>query len=990
MYLNCHSYYSLKYGLLSPHQLVNRAAQLGITHLALTDINNTSCMIEFITTCRSHGINPVAGIEFRQDDQFYYLGIAKSSRGFTALNEFLNQHLVDAKPLPLQAPCLPDVFIIYDGANLPVTNLKEYEFAGIRPEQVNRLRQITRAVSPDRLVAWLPVTIDSPAAWNTHRLLRCIANNTLSVRMESDRCCQPTEHFMTDEVLQQIYLPHPALLLRTRQLLESCSCDMEGTSTRNRQHFLQDEVADFRCLTRLARRGLQERYRNPGSRHRIRLDEELRMIRKLRFASYFLITWDIVRYARSRKYRHVGRGSGANSLVAYSLYITDVDPIALNLYFERFINPHRPEPPDFDLDFCWDERDEILHYVRKTHGADRVGLLASYQTFKGKSVVRELGKVYGLTRREIDLMVEQPLARGKHHPMAEVLFREGRHLLTLPSHLSFHSGGIVVTEEPLSQITASQMMPRGLPVLHIDMHHAAAWGLHKFDILSQRGTGHIKEALTLVASRYRRLPDISDMEMISADKKTLSLLQTDGACIGCFYIESPAMRGLLAKVPCRNYLDLVAVSSIIRPGVAKSGMMQEYIRRFHDPALIGYAHPQLASLLEETLGIMVYQEDVMKVVHQLAGFDLYESDLLRRLMTGKKKTEQNLHFLQKKFFCNCLERGVNQEVIRLLWHQIESFSGYSFSKAHSATYAAESLQSLYLKAHYPLEFMVAVIDNKGGFYPTEVYVRELVRLGARVEPPCINRSSWLTRLEGDRVFLGFSLIKGLQQRTGDAILRLRSAGKAVVRLNQIADRIDPAQLDLLIAIGDFRQGGKPRRALLFERLLGTKPSFREQLALFGDDSPGYSPDEPEDPLDQSLAELKLLGFPIRNPFIFFREERLPHIMQKEMRHYSGCRVRMYGYYVIEKPVTTEGGQHMGFTTWIDEELSFFDTVHFPGVYAAFSLRGRGYYRIEGTVVLEYGYPLLQVSLCQAVLLVEELVREGPSLSDYHYLRFKNG
>ncbi len=990
MYLNCHSYYSLKYGLLSPQQLVNRAAQLGVTHLSLTDINNTSCMIEFITTCRSHGISPVAGIEFRQDDQFYYLGIAKNSRGFNALNEFLNRHLVDDRPLPPQAPDLPDVYFVYDGANLPFTNLGENEFAGIRPEQVNRLRQITRSVSPDRLVAWLPVTIDSPIAWNTHRLLRCIANNALSARMESDSCCQPTEHFVPAEVLQQIFQPFPALLLRARQILESCSCDMEGATTRNRRHFLQDEGKDFRFLTQLARRGLQQRYHKPGSWHRTRLDEELRMIRKLRFASYFLITWDLVRFARSRKYRHVGRGSGANSLVAYCLYITDVDPIALNLYFERFINPHRAEPPDFDLDFCWDERDEILHYARRAHGADRVGLLASYQTFKGKSVVRELGKVYGLTRREIDLMVEQPLARNKHHPMADVLFREGRQLLTLPSHLSFHSGGIVVSEEPLSQITASQMMPRGLPVLHIDMQHAAAWGLQKFDILSQRGTGHIKEALTLVASRYHQQPDITDMEMIAADQRTLSLLQTDGACIGCFYIESPAMRGLLAKVPCRNYLDLVAVSSIIRPGVAKSGMMQEYIRRFHDPELIGYAHPQLASLLEETLGIMVYQEDVMKVVHHLAGFDLYESDLLRRLMTGKKKTEQDLQFLQKKFFHNCLERGVSLEVTRLLWLQIESFSGYSFSKAHSATYAAESLQSLYLKAHYPLEFMVAVINNQGGFYPTEVYVRELVRLGAQVEPPCINRSSWLTRLEGDRVFLGFSLIKGLQQRTGDAILRLRSAGKAVVRLSQVADRIDPAQLDLLIATGALRQCSKPRRALLFERLLGTKPSFREQLALFGDDSPRYSPDEPEDPLDQSLSELKLLGFPIGNPFIFLRGERLPHILKKDMRHHEGCRVRMYGYLVIDKPVTTEGGQHMGFTTWIDEELSFFDTVHFPGVYAAFSLRGRGYYCIEGIVVVEYGYPLLQVSLCQAVLLVEELVREGHSLSDYHYLRFRYG
>ncbi len=990
MYFNCHSYFSLKYGLLSPQQLVQRASGLGLSHLALTDINNTSSMIEFVSQCRSKGINPVAGIEFRQDNRLLYIALARNRQGFANLNRLLNLYMVDGRPLPTVAPDLSDVYLIYDCENLPPQPLKDHEFAGVTPIQVTRLNKIVGSLPRTRLVAWLPVTLGDVNGWETHQLLRSIAGNTLRTKLELRQCCQPTEYFRDTTVLQQIYRPYPELLSRAQELLETCSFELPKITRYNRQHFLKTPGDDRQLLINLARKGLHERYSQQGSTHRNRLEQELLMIQKLQFEAYFLITWDIVRFARSRQYRHVGRGSGANSLVAYCLYITDVDPIALDLYFERFINPFRPVAPDFDLDFCWDERDDVLRYVQQFYGHDKVGLLASYQLFKGKSVVRELGKVYGLTRREIDLIVQQPLAREKHHPVAEVIFREGRNILGLPSHLSIHTGGIVVAEGPLSDLTASQMMPKGFPILQTDMHHAAQWGLHKFDLLSQRGTGHIKTAMDLIATRHRMRPDIHKMEMIGRDEKTIRMLQTPGACIGCFYIESPAMRGLLAKVPCRNYLDLVAVSSIIRPGVAKSGMMQEYIERFHNPARVKHLHPKLADLLKETLGIMIYQEDVMKVVHHLAGFDLNECDLLRRLMTGKKKSEDDLTHLRARFLGNCRKSGIQPRVASEVWRQVESFSGYSFCKAHSATYAAESMQSLYLKAHYPLEFMVAVINNEGGFYPKEVYVRELIRLGAEVEPPCINQSSWLTRLEGKKVFLGFNLIKGLHLQTGQEILNLRSRYQSITRLSQVISEIKPGQLDLLIEVGAFRSLGQTRSSLLFERVLMGKDGHYRQLGLFSEKVYQHRGDLPDNQMTQSLAELRLLGFTLANPFTLLHQQETTHILQREMLHYLGWQVRMVGYYIIEKPVTTEGGHHMCFVTWMDAELEFFDSVHFPGVLAAFPIRGSGFYVLEGKVLSEHGYPSLMVSSCEPLLLLKQLDQAGNILSDYHYLYLQNG
>ncbi|HMP94348.1 MAG TPA: DNA polymerase III subunit alpha, partial [Phnomibacter sp.] len=288
--------------------------------------------------------------------------------------------------------------------------------------------------------------------------------------------------------------------------------------------------------------------------------------------------------------------------------------------------------------------------------------------------------------------------------------------------------------------------------------------------------------------------------------------------IGCFYIESPAMRQLLKKLRCEDYITLVAASSIIRPGVSQSGMMKQYIYRFHHPDKFTYLHPKMEELLKETYGVMVYQEDVIKVAHHFAGLDMGEADILRRAMSGKYRGKKEIMRIRETFFANCKQRGYPDDIAAEVWRQIESFSGYSFSKAHSASFAVESYQSLYLKTYYPLEFMVAVINNFGGFYNTELYFHELKRAGGRVHAPCINQSEVLTSIQGREVYIGLIHLQGLQNELQEQIVQQRQEQGPYQSLHAFMERtaIGPEQLNLLIRVGALRFTGKTKKELLWE------------------------------------------------------------------------------------------------------------------------------------------------------------------------------
>ncbi len=981
MYLNCHTYYSLKYGTLSPPQLVEAAAQRGVDTLVLTDINNTSCAHSFIKECHKHNIKAVIGIEFRRaqrqtdesdevnvfsikDSRFAYLGIARNKEGWRELNAHLSHYSMRNTPLPEAAPQFEHAYVIYRKLPKPIDELRANEFIGVMPGEVNHLFSSYLKDYQHKLVVFAPVTFLNKEGYKTHKLLRCIDLNIVIGKLSSAHCAKASEHFYKPGELEGIFSQYPRILENTRKLLADCSIEMHETSLNNRQTFTGSRAGDMKLLRKLALNGCIRRFGERNRQAMERTEKELRIIDKLGFAAYFLITWDIVRYAQTAGYHHVGRGSGANSIVAFNLYITDVDPMDLDLYFERFINPHRSSPPDFDIDFSWDERDDVVDYVFKRYGREHTALLATYNTFKGKSIIRELGKVFGLPKADIDIIVNEPHATDKHHSFARYIFHFGKLIEGFPNYLSIHAGGILISEESLFYHTAIQMMPKGFPITHFDMYGAEDLSFHKYDILSQRGLGHIKDAVKLIASNQGKAVDIHDVEKIKQDMNVRRQLKS-GQCIGCFYIESPAMRGLLTKLRCDNYVQLVAASSIIRPGVAKSGMMREYIHRFHHPESFTYIHPVFEEHLGETYGVMVYQEDVMKIVHHFAGLELDESDVLRRIMTGKKKNSDTFTRLREKYFRNCKKRAYPDTLAEEVWRQIASFSGYSFCKAHSASFAVESFQSLYLKTYFPKEFMVAVINNFGGFYSTELYVHEARMCGARIEAPCINHSQYLTHIYGDEIYIGFVHVAQLEKRLVVKILNERADNGDFQGLNDFVSRIDipKEQLEILIRVGAFRFTGMNKYELMWEKNAVHNPEIKvaHNVQLFGMEHEDYElPIMEESRFEQAFDEIELLGFPLCSPFDLLETDFRGNVTADELVNNIGRKRQMVGYFVTRKNVTTVNRKLMNFGTWIDCNGKFFDTTHFPPSLARYPFKGKGCYLITGTVVEDFGFPSLEV------------------------------
>lgn len=947
---------------------MSKAVSLGVRSIALTDWNCTSGAIDFLQACSENGIHGVIGAEYRNGDELCYMGFARSILGLRQLNESINEITVLRRTPSPRAPELSDVFFVYPlGSNVAV-DLGPMEYVGVMPHQIHLWKRHPLSAR-HRGVAWWPVTLANSADYEYHKMLRAIDLNILFNQVNHAHTCLDWELMCSPSLLSMRYSTCPSLLEQAQQLLHVCDISWQQLLGANIRK-LRNGDQDMQKLQRLAESGLALRYGKPNSQINARLQTELDLIYRLSYQTYFLIAYDIVLFARRMKYPHVGRGSGANSLVAYCLFITNVDPIRHNLYIERFINEHRPEPPDFDIDFSWEHRDEVIKYVLSRHGPEHVGLLCTYTCFKGKSTVREIGKALGLSKKEIDTILARPLDRNRHHPLADKIFEIGRRILQFPRHYNMHVGGVVVMDQPASSIVASEMMPKGFPVLQIDMHQAAKWRLHKLDILSQRGIAHIAEAASLVFARYGVEIDMENIDLISRDEATLDLLQSTRSKVGCFYIESPAMRGLLAKLQCKNYEELVAASSIIRPGVAKSGMMSEYIKRHRGTSQISYAHPSMQRILHDTYGIMVYQEDVMLVVRDLAGMDLSDGDTLRRLMTGKDKSVEKLEYLRSKFVQGCRSHDVPSSTAKEVWRQIKSFSGYAFCKAHSATYAAESMQSLFLKAHYPIEFLVSVINNMGGFYETQVYVWELMKIGVDVQGPCISQSGWLTRIADNKVvYLGLRWIKGLTRHTARRLadIRMNDSKLEIADIHDLSD----AQLDLLIRSGACRSlNMEPERLQLAIRVMRRKT--RGQLALFTDTKPSF---QVEVSKRSRICQYQIMGLWTLNPhtvFDFCLPASIVPVHQKEMNLWHGKQIWMLGYYITEKHVTTPSGRHMSFVTWLDKNLDHFDSVHFPDIFEKHSAEHKGFYLLKGKVVVEWGYAMLHVLFAQSVLPKEEM------------------
>ncbi|MBK6946054.1 MAG: DNA polymerase III subunit alpha [Flavobacteriales bacterium] len=1012
MLLNTHSWFSLNYGVLSPEQVLQEAHDLGLQQVALTDVNCTAGWSDLFRLADKYKVRPLAGIEFKRGARTLYIGIARNNLGLHQLAGLLTDELLDDMPLPERAPEMPDAFIIYPfGApNIP-EKPRPNEYIGIRPNDVNRLRFSPFIRHKEHLLALATATFRSDPLlakrdFNVHRLKRAVDTNMLLSTTPPEHVAASTNRFLSEEQLCAAFADVPELVWNTRRLIDQCDVHFAHGKSKNRRTWSSDASADLELLRQETQAGIVRRFGTPSQAVLDRVHRELTVIAQKDFVSYFLINWDLIRFAKNKGFFHVGRGSGANSLVAYCLGITDVDPIELDLYFERFINPSRSSPPDFDLDFSWKDRDQVTQYLFDKYGADRrVALLATYSTYQRRAVIRELGKVFGLPPDDIHALANEGRMHSQwvgrhanamdksagpvveHDRIVRTIMRYSEHFIEHPHHLSIHVGGVLISEKPLTHYTALRMPPKGFATTQFSMLEAEDLGLYKFDILSQRGLGHIRDAVELVEkneefrmeneecrmtavadpastwspqdsqsvdsssleilhssfpqgshsvdhstfsilnSPFRpKAVDIHAIEQFKHDPKIKELLRT-GDTIGCFYVESPAMRMLLKKLGVQDYLTLVAASSIIRPGVAQSGMMREYILRHRDPERRKQAHPAMYTIMPDTYGVMVYQEDVIKVAHLYAGLSLAEADILRRGMSGKYRSREEFQRVKDRFFSNCKRKGYPDHESAEIWRQIESFAGYSFAKGHSASYAVESYQSLYLKAYHPLEFMVAVANNFGGFYHTEFYLHEARRGGAVIEAPCVNRSDELCKLDRLRrnekckmknlecrtrttedlaaidspvisadheqsahsienssfsirhspfreaaVFLGLQNIKSLNTETVNTVLNERRRNGPFADLPDLLHRvhIHVEQARMLIRVGAFRFTGRSKPQLLWDLTLlhpGAKKTDHTNDLFITEPPKTRLPKLQHFDLADAYDELELLGFPLCDPFI---------------------------------------------------------------------------------------------------------------------------
>ncbi|WP_422082211.1 DNA polymerase III subunit alpha [Ulvibacterium sp.] len=960
----------MRFGTFSELDLLQLAQQNHIKQLVLTDINTTSACLNFVRKAPEYDVRPILGIDFRNGVDPCFLGIAKNNAGYQELNAFLSHHLQNDLEIPQHAPVFKNAFVVYPFETVLLNEQHEFlenEFIGISIKTLRRLPFSRLSKLRDKLVVQQPVTFRNKRDFNAHRLLRAIDNNVLLSKLPETEVADADERMFPIRNLAKAFSEYTHVLENTERLLKACSIRFDFSKSRKPQNlraFTNSIEEDERLIEKLCDEGLPYRYPKMDKSVRERLKKELEVIKKMGFVSYFLINWNIVSHARERGFYYVGRGSGANSIVAYLLRITDVDPMNLDLYFERFINLYRANPPDFDIDFSWRDREEMTQYIFDRF--DHVALVGTYVTFKRKGVVRELGKVFGLPKEEIDILSEGHYSLSQLDSASRLVLKYGELIQGMPNYLSVHASGLLISERPLDYFSATFLPPKGFAVTQFDMVIAEDVGLYKFDILAQRGLGKIKDTLAIVAQNQPEKAnfDIHDVKAFFKDPVINNLIKT-AQCMGCFYVESPAMRMLLKKLEVDNYLGLVAASSIIRPGVAKSGMMREYILRHrHEGRAQEKAHPVMLDIMPDTYGVMVYQEDVIKVAHHFAGLNLGEADVLRRGMSGKFRSREEFQKVKHKFISNCRKKGYQDVLIFEIWNQVASFAGYAFAKGHSASYAVESYQSLFLRAYFPLEFMVAVLNNGGGFYRSEFYVHEARMMGATIHPPCINQSQIANCIYGKHIYLGMMYLRDLERQVMERIVKERITNGLFSSLEDFLDRvtISVEQLSILIRIDAFRFTGINKHQILWKAYLTLSRNPRvDHPKLFPPARQNFRiPQLDTTFLETAFEQWELLGFCLCSPFELLKEPPKNSNGQGDLERYLNRHIDIYGYLETVKNTNTHSGKRMHFATLLDQYGKVFDTVLFPPVAAKYRFRGKGIYRFYGKVVSEFGFLSIEV------------------------------
>src|SRR5579884_353154 len=1032
IHLHVHSNFSFLDGSSSPERLILRAAELGMSALALTDHDGLYGAVRFLQAARSQGIKPILGAEMcltSEEGRSHLVLLARNRQGYSHLCRIITKAQLDHQDDPHIT--LDDLAPWSDGLTA-LSGCRKGEIArlirqGKREEAQHVARRYaeifpsfyielehhhlpddTPLVEALRDVAdrtGLPCVIANDVHYATpdgHRLrdvMACIQTRTTLDGWTDVRHVNGEYYLKSEEEMRGAFrLPRRLFdryVAATREIADACSVQLLAASSRPPDFPVPDGETPFSYLYRLCQEGAARLYRPLTPDVSSRLAYELAVIEQMGLASFFLCVWDIVRFSRDQGIRCAGRGSAADSIVAYVLGITAVDPLANNLLFERFLNPGRVGMPDIDIDFDSRRRDEVIAYIQDRYTAEHAAMVANVITYRSRSAFRDVAKAMGLSPSAIDHLAAKLSYRGVSH-MREELQLAGvtvddvprladsdassgetlpaplpeetsspvlGQILDLcealdgyPRHLSLHNGGMLITAEPLTDVVPLEYATSGVRVCQFNKDDVEQMGLIKFDILGLRTLSIVDEAVRMI-SETRGIT--LDIDSLSLDDPAVYDVICSSQTIGIFQIESPGQWALLARSQPRTFGDLIIQIALFRPGPLQGGMVNPYVERRQGREPVSYPHPSLEDALRDTLGIVIFQEQVLQVAHDFAGLSYAQADDLRRAMSHYR-TDAEMNVCRESFVESAVHIGRDRRLAEEMYHTITYFSGYGFCRSHAAAFAKTVYQTAFLKVYYPAEFLAAILSNEPCcYYPTQTVVEEARRWGIRVLPVDINRSRARYVVEQGRIRMGLLQVKGLSEEAAEEIVTARGRRRFV----SLADcwkrtTVDRKVMETLIAVGAFDTLGENRRTLLWqlEEVVRSVPrrgshqrSLRRMPVIRVPELP------PLDDLDIAGLDFTLLDASARyNVMSFYRrslrETGVRSIGQLQVAS-PGTSVRVAGTVISrQQPPTAKG---MTFLVLSDEEGELPVAVY-PNVYAAHRtvINGSASLVIEGTIQRE--------------------------------------
>jgi DNA polymerase III subunit alpha len=1042
VHLRSLSYYSFLDGLSSPAELARAASQHGMPALGMADRGGLTGAVEFYEACQAFGVRPLLGLELAvdlpkgmhplpSDIPHSLVLIAIDIQGWASLCRLSSR--LHGTPSPEAGASLAfeqladnsrGLICLTGGARGPLAGL--YLQAG-EGAAFTLLAQFKQAF-PDRLYVEVQMHTPEDAAWVTglaqvarraglptvathcvhylqsgqvhlQRLVTAIRSNRPLEALEPREVALPEAYFLSEAEMHRRFASLPSnmaaqALHASVEIAGRCRLELPVDVHHYPSLGETGGVSPIELLTEKSLAGARRLYGDGGGSLeegvQARLEHELAVIDRLGYASLFLIMEEILGFARRSGVPFSSRGSAASSLVAHCLGITTPDPMRLKLYFERFLNPARATPPDIDTDLCSRRRGEVIDYVYRRFGAERVATVCTINRFRRRSALRETAKAYGLSPAEVKELASSLPHRGWGPPATEpgpayaelverypaslhqAIFRDADALLGIPRHLSVHPGGIVISSGTLADLVPTMLAPKGVVITQFDLDSVERLGLVKIDLLGIRGLTVLGDIAQVIFDHLRQgqaesgdggaelsafqgaASPVEVLEAIPEDDGEVSDLVETGGTLGCFQIESPGMRATLKEIHARSVDDIMAALALYRPGPLTGGLKDAFVRRHRRLEPAEQLHPSLTPLLDDTYGVILYQEQVLRIAHELAGLSLSDADLLRRAMSHFDPGKQ-MQTLKEKFMAGALERsGVPKSVSERVWELMAAFAGYGFPKAHAASYAQIAWRAAWCKLHFPAEFIAAVLANWGGYYSQRVYLTEARRRGLALRPPHINYSQWefsVQYQDGQPVlFMGLDQVRDLTRRTMTRILRQRP----FLSLADFLARVDPRPIEVenLARVGGLSGFGSIPRLL---KQLSSGGWRGGQLPLFSLQEQ-VNPAEPGEDwslYEKMVAQEAILGVSVEaHPLELYASQIAVSgaLNTLEAAARVGEKIRVAGMRQIWRRLTSPKGENFYYLSLEDLE-GMLDTVIYADVYRRYrsQIAGHGPYVFEGWV-----------------------------------------